>query len=333
MGIEKLIAEAQKGKVAPVLLITGDETLLITRAVDAIRAGTVGTGPRGFNEDHFEASSVNAATVVDAARSLPMMAKVRLVWVRNVDAWKADAWEELLRYAQAPVSSSVLVLTAEKLHGSLKIVSLAKKGNWLYDAAAPDDRDLEPWLDDEARRRKITFAQGAAASLLMAIGADLSALVDGLERLSLFAGDRPITERDIEEVIAPIRESGPFELSEAVADKNVARCFSLIDSASRSREKDRPALVLLALVVRQIRMLALARDAVDRGDDPTRVFAGKMPPFVARKIAGQAKHWTPKQLFRALERCSGADLRLKSGGGRGYEWRVMEQLVLELCAA
>lgn len=331
MGIEALIAEAPKGKVPPVVLLTGDESLLITRAVEAIRAGTVGAGPRGFNEDQFEAGSVNSAVVMDAARSLPMMAKVRLVLVRNVDQWKADAWEEVIRYVQAPVSSSVLVLTAEKIHGSLKVVTLAKKGGWFFDAAAPNERDLEPWLDNEARRRKINFAQGAAESLVLSIGSDLSALVDALERLSLFAGDRAITEQDVEQVIAPIREAGPFELSEAIAAKNVARCFALIDNASRSREKDRPALVLLALVVRQIRILAVARDAIDRGADPVSALAGKMPPFAARKIADQVKRWSAKQLFRALERCAATDLRLKSGG-RGYEWRVMEELVLDLCA-
>lgn len=332
MGIEALIAEAPKGKVPPVVLLTGEESLLITRAVDAVRAGTVGTGPRGFNEDHFEAGSVTAATVVDAVRSLPMMAKMRLVLVRNVDAWKAEAWDEIVRYAQAPVSSSVLVLTTEKLHGSLKIVTLAKKGGWLFEAAAPSERDLEPWLDNEARRRKINFAQGAAESLLLSIGSDLAALVDALERLSLFAGDRAITEQDVEQVIAPIRDAGPFELPEAVADKNVSRCFALIDNASRSREKDRPALVLLALVVRQVRTLAMARDAVDRGGDPVAALAGKMHPFVARKAVTQVKRWSAKQLFKALERCAATDLRLKSSV-RGIEWRVMEELVLDICAA
>jgi DNA polymerase-3 subunit delta len=334
MGIEALIADAAKGKVPPIVLVIGDERLLVTRAVDAVRAATVGPGPRGFNEDHFDATNTTGATVVDAAKSLPMMGKMRLVLVRNADAWKADAWDDLLRYVEHPSPTSALLIIGEKLNGNLKFVTTSKKRGWFFEAKPPDERDLGPWLDGEARRRGIAFERGAAESLVLSIGADLGALADALERLQLFANGRAISEADVEEVIKPIRESGPFELSEAVTEKNRARCLSLIDSISRSRDKDKPALVLLALVARQIRMLSLARDAIDRGADVVSALAGRCPPFAAKTIAAQAKaRWTGPQLFRALKKIAETDARLKSSSGaRGQEWRVMEDLVLALCA-
>jgi|LNFM01.1.fsa_nt_gb DNA polymerase-3 subunit delta len=334
MGIEALIAEANKSKVPPIVLVVGDERLLVTQAVDAVRAGTVGAGPRGFNEDHFDAASASSAAVADAARSLPMMGKVRLVLVRNADAWKAADWDELVRYAEAPSSSTVLLVLAEKLNGSMKFVANAKRKGWLFEAKTPDERDLGPWIDAEARRRGITFARGAAESLLLSIGADLGALADALERLQLFAGGRTITDDDVEEIIKPIRESGPFELSEAVADRDLPRCLSIIDSLSRAGNRDKPALVVLALVARQIRMLALARDGIDKGGDGTAQLHGKMPPFAAKKLALVARNkWSAGHLFRALKKLSETDGRLKSSSGaRGQEWRVMEELVLVLCA-
>jgi DNA polymerase-3 subunit delta len=334
MGIEKLIAQAQKGKVDPILVVVGDERLLLTQAIDTVRAATVGAGPRGFNEDHFDANNTSSATVADAARSLPMMAKVRLVLVRNAEAWKADQWDELLRYAESPSPSTVLLITAEKLNGSMRFVSAAKKKGYLYEAKTPDERDLGPWLDGEARRRGITFEKGAAESLILSIGADLGALADALERVQLFAGGKLIREEDIEEVVSPIRESSVFELSEAVSEKNLSRCLSIIDSLSRSRDKDKPALVVLALVARQIRMLALARDAIDKGSDPVAALSGKMPPFAAKNVARVAKiKWSSGHLFRALRKLSETDGRLKSvSAARGQEWRVMEELVLTLCA-
>lgn len=334
MGIEALLSEAQKGKLPPIIVVAGDERLLLMQAIDAVRAASVGPGPRGFNEDHFDATTSMSAAVADAARSLPMMAKMRFVLVRNAEAWKADQWEELLRYAEAPSPSTVLLITAEKLNGSMRFVSAAKKNKFYFEAKTPDERDLGPWLDGEARRRGVTFEKGAAEALILSIGADLGALADALERVQLFANGRAVTEDDIEEVIKPIRESGVFELSEAVSEKNVARCFSIIDSLSRSRDKDKPALVVLSLVARQIRMLALARDAIDKGGDPVGALAGKMPPFAAKNVARVAKlKWSSAQLFRALRKLSETDGRLKSGSGsRGQEWRVMEELVLSLCA-
>lgn len=334
MGIEKLIAAAKKGKVDPIIVLVGEERLLLTQAIDAVRAATVGTGPRSFNEDHFDANDTSSATVADAARSLPMMANMRLVLVRNAEAWKADQWDELLRYAESPSPSTVLLITAEKLNGSLRFISAAKKKGYFYEAKPPDEKQLGPWLESEAQRRGITFDRGAAEALIFAIGGDLSALTDALERLELFADNKVIREEDIEEVIKPIRESSVFDLSEAVSEKDLPRCLSIIDSLSRSRDKDKPALVVLALVARQIRMLAIARDAIDKGTDPLAALSGKMPTFAAKNVARLAKNkWSSGQLFRALKKLSETDGRLKSvSAARGQEWRVMEELVLTLCA-
>ncbi|MDP3277075.1 MAG: DNA polymerase III subunit delta [Deltaproteobacteria bacterium] len=333
MNIESLIQSAAS-KTPPVVMVVGDQRLLVTRAMDAVRAATVGTGPRGLNEDQFDGTQDTAATVVNAARSLPMMAKVRLVFVRNVDQWKADTWDEMLRYFENPSPSTVLLMAADKLHGSLKAVTFCKKKSWFFEAKDLEEGDIGPWLSAEIKRRHVRIAPGAAELLALSVGADLGALTDALERLSIFAGDREITDEDVEATIKTTRESGPFELSQAVADKNIARCMSILVSLARPRGKDQeiPALVVMALVYRQIRLMSLVRDALDRSEDPTRPLHGKMPPHAARTTVTQARAWSSRALLRALELCADTERKLKgSSSSKGLEWRALENLALALC--
>ena len=52
---------------------------------------------------------------MQAARTLPMMAKRRFILVRDADEMKADAMAQLIPYVQAPAPESCLVFVAEKV--------------------------------------------------------------------------------------------------------------------------------------------------------------------------------------------------------------------------
>jgi DNA polymerase-3 subunit delta len=328
VDVQRAIDDAAKGKLLPVYVIQGDERMLVTRTVEALRKATVGGGPRALSEDHYDASNTRAAAVIDASRMLPMLSKWRFVMVRGIDDWKSDDLDQMLAYINAPTPSTVLVLLVDKLDGRTKFALAAKKKNLIFDAQAPSERDMVPWLEAEAKRRGTSFAAGAAASLVLAIGADLSAISDALDKLQLFAAGRAITENDIDTLIANVRESSQFELPDAIAEKNMAKALSIAHQLYRQREA---GLLILAMVARQVRLLARARDAIDRGDDL--MAALRVPPFIANKLSGQVKRWTGAQLTRALKTVAAADLRLKSGGGREREARVIEELVMGLIAA
>lgn len=325
MDVQRAIDDAAKGKVLPVYVIHGSERLLVTRAVEALRKATVGGGPRGLAEDHYEAGEIKPARVLDTARSLPMMSKWRFVLVRSLGDWKADELEQLLPYIDKPTPSTVLVLLADKLDGRTRFATTLKKKGVLFAADPPAERDLVPWVEAEAKRRGASFSQGAAASLVLTIGADLGALSDALDRLQLFASGRAITEQDVDQTVAPLREASTFDLPEAVADKNLPRALGLVHQLGKQREA---GLLVLAMVARQVRILSRARDALDRGEDLGSVL--RLPPFIVGKVAQQARRWTGPQLARALRICARADARFKSGGGRDREARLLEELVLAL---
>src|SRR6201999_447149 len=103
----------------------GSERLFIDRAVSALRKASVGEGD-GWYEELFQAKTASAARIVDAARPLPMLGRVRFVLVRGLHELNDKEVDRLAEYMAAPVDSCCLVMTADKLDGRSKLMKLAK---------------------------------------------------------------------------------------------------------------------------------------------------------------------------------------------------------------
>lgn len=331
MDVQRAIDDAGKGKLVPIYAIQGSERMLVDRAVEALRKATVGEGPRGLSEDHYEAAETRAVKVIDACRMLPMLSKWRLVLVRNAHEWKGEDLEALASYASAPTPSTVLVLLADKFDGRTRAVTLLKKKGFLFDAEPPREDDLVPWLEAEARRRGATFAPGAATALVLAVGPNLSALSDALERVHLYAAGRAITEQDVDEGVASTRDVSRFDLPDAIVEKNPARALPLLHNVvkqlKQSKQREAAGLLILGLVASKLRQVARVRDAMDRGED---LSSAKIPPFLVGKVTAQARKWSAPQLARAIRICARLDERLKSGGGRDRDLRLLEEMILAL---
>jgi DNA polymerase-3 subunit delta len=334
VDIQRAIDDAARAKLLPVYALHGSERMLITRAVEALRKATVGEGPRGLSEDHYEAAETRAIRVTDACRMLPMLSKWRFVLVRNAHEWKSEDLEAVATYANAPTPSTVLVLVADKFDGRTKTVAALKKKGLLFEAEPPREDDLVPWLEAEAKRRGATFAPGATTALVLAVGPNLGALSDALERVHLYAAGRAITEEDIDEGVTNTRDVSRFDLPDAIVEKNPARALPLLHNVVKqlrqSKQREAAGLLILGLVASKLRQLARARDAMDKGED---LASAKIPPFLIGRVTAQARRWTAPQLSRALRICARLDERLKSGGGRDRDLRLLEEMILALAGA
>ena len=93
--------ELNQGKDA-VYLIHGDERHIARSATGWLRASVLSDGVADFNLDRFDGrENVSVDAVVQACRTLPMMAARRFVWLRNAEAIigrRADALKVLLEY-------------------------------------------------------------------------------------------------------------------------------------------------------------------------------------------------------------------------------------------
>lgn len=326
MDVQTLIQKANKGEFSPVHVFVGGERFFIDRAIRALRKATVGEGD-AWNEQVFQGKGQSTAAIIEAAKTLPMMAPVRFVLVRNADQLSPAEQDKLAEYIKDPVDSACLVLLAEKLDGRGRLAKAAKDKKVLTNAEPLKQQAVLGFVNAEAKARKLQLEANAAAALVDAVGNDLPAIDDALERLSLYVGNgAKITQQAVEACVSRVRVESIWALVDAVSLRDTKTALRATASLLSDRE---PPLRILSMVARQLRMVARMGDALKSGlNPPDAAKAAGAPPFKARDLASAAKRFTRADFGQAFAVLAATDLALK-GSRRPHE-AILEGAILEL---
>lgn len=308
--MDELLSDIRAGRLDPIYVLHSAHPILIERVVTAIRDQAVPPAARGFNYDVVEgtaAAPVTAARIIGLAQTLPMMAARRMVFVRELAKLPAGDTDPLLGYLAAPNPSTVIVGVTSKLDKRMKLYAQLSKKGWLHVLEAP--RQLAPWVRAEAQARGVRMDSAAVSRLVDAVGSDLSRIALAVEQLGLYAGDRPVSSDDVDELIADTRERSVFELTDAIGAADRARALAAVSSLCDQRESAVGIVVMLARHIRQLSMLhTLRTTGVPR---PQWAQLIGVPPFVVDKLIAQARAYSPQALAQATQRLARVDRALK----------------------
>ena len=317
-------------RLEPVYLFVGpDDAMkakLVTQLVESIEEDF-----RPFNVDklfppeHREEARKQFWTVLQLARTLPMMAPRRVIIVAQAEklmpifkagddealqpgdepagrkgrkalqkaAGEAEL-EALEEYLTKPSPDAVLVfVAAEGLNRNLKPVKLLEKLATVVDCdPLPGSNDAVAWVKAEAAAEGVRVEAGAARLLAALAGGDITRLRAEFERAVLFAsGDGIITEAAVREVASAPTTQDPWAMTNAIHDGEAGEA---------------------------LRQLAMK---LDEGEYPPMIL-GQLRWYVATKMSSRRVPAAVEALFRT-------DLALKRSGG---DPRVLlERLVVELC--
>ena len=256
------------------------------------------------------------------------MAQSRFVLVRHVDKMSTAEQAILAELIAKPPESTCLVLTADKLHGQSKLKKAASKAKRLFEASPMKGPGVKKFAAQEAKRRGHSLSAKAANALVDAVGEDLSAVDDALERLSLYVGDGQRIDIDaIEACVSRVAADSIWTLVDAVGMRDTGTAMAAAGSLLADREHP---LRILSMIARQLRIVARMREALAsglRGADAAK--AAGAPPFKARDLTESARRFTARDLKNAFNTLADADLALK--GSRVPGPQVLEEAVLRLC--
>ncbi|MGE0548727.1 MAG: DNA polymerase III subunit delta [Kofleriaceae bacterium] len=329
--MDDLITEVKAGRLDPIYVVHSEHPILIERLVSAIRDGAVPPATRGFNYDVVEGKP-SAARIIALAQTLPMMAARRMVFVRELAGLPAEDAEPLLAYLAKPNPSTVIVAVTSKLDKRMKLYAQLSKKGWLHVLEAP--RQLAPWVRAEAQARGVKLDGAAVTRLVDAVGSDLSRLALSVEQLGLFAGDRPVTADDVDELVADTRERSVFELTDAIGAADRTRALAAVNSLCDQRESAVGVVVMLGRFVRQLSLVhALRSGGVARPEWGARI---GVPPFVVDKLIAQARRYSPTALsaatiqLAAIDRALKGDITLSTRGGDSWSGPQLKALGRDL---
>jgi DNA polymerase-3 subunit delta len=321
------LAPLREGEPGPLYFLHGKERYLLDRAVDLLRGRVLDPRTRDFNYELFYGKEAGAARIVQASRTLPMMAKRRLILVRDADEMKADELSGLIAYVSDPAPETCLVFVGEKVDQRLKFFTAFKKTGVLIKLDPLYERQLPDFVRGEAKARGVAFAPDAVQLVVDEIGAELGQLADAVERLAIYVGERKqVSADDVVQVVATTRQRNVFELANAVGEGDRARALTILSSMLGARES---GVRIVAMLARHVRQIWITHELLQRTRDKFEIAqALGIPPFFVDDMMRQARSINDaraKQMHAAL---FAADKMLKSS--RLEDARILESLVLEL---
>src|SRR5262249_45304670 len=216
---------------------------------------------------------------IDDARALSLFASERLLWVSNAEAAlpRGKAVEDsdgesgsgdaasLNHYVKDPTPGVVLVFEASRFDFEGEDKKRLDRVRAFY-GAIREVVELHAYSSADARREAEALArragfrlEPAALDLLVeALAANIARISVEIDKLSLFANGRAITEDDIAALVPDARAAHIFELVTARGGRGRRRALDL--RATLMREGEYTPLALSSLAT-QFRMAPAAREA------------------------------------------------------------------------
>lgn len=297
-----------------IFAILGEESFLVRRALERLLAKRLPEN-RDFNYEVLDGAGLEARTVMEKARTLPVGATRRVVLVRDADEIGKGEAERLTPLLSEIPETTDLILTGGKVDRRFSFWQRVAELGEVREFGPLDPREIPRWITEEAGVNGFTIHPEAAGWLVEAIGNNLSLLHSALEKLYLLKGtDRQISLTDAESAVTPFFWRTVFELTDAVGERNPPRALRLFRRMFTAGESP---IALNALLARHFRILTRVKEGETSG-----------VPFL-REYQRQAGRFKPPELERCREKIFKADWALKSSPiPVGV---VFERLLMELC--
>jgi DNA polymerase-3 subunit delta len=212
-------------------------------------------------------------------------------------------------------------------------------GNPLYTLLAPisEVQHFDPltldrlrmWIARQAESRGAAVAPAAVALLADLVGPDLWALSGELDKLSLYAGKRSITEEDVARLVSATKEVKIFAVVDAIVERNQSLALRRLETMIA--QEDVSPFQVLSMLARQARLMLLCQEMFQRGTAQQEL--GKrlgLTGYPLQKTQEQARRYTWQQLLWLHGKLLETDVAVKTGVME--EIVALEVLIAEVCA-
>ena len=318
--LESLERDLQQPDLRPLYLISGDESLLVSEAAEAViaRAAALGHAEHEilFADEgkkfrfNYLREQVGAASLFASQRVLDMR-----VPRAHIDRSAANA---LVEYLERPSADVCVVIRTGQFEARQRNTAWFKK----LDKAAftvllwpLKERELLPWLSRRAEKAGFRLSQEAIRFLAMQVEGNLLAAAQEIEKLAVMASasdDAPLSLSDVRAEVASSAQFSGFQLVDAALEGSARRVARLVRSLRLEGEEP---MRLLGLVVSQLRMM--------KGT------GRQIPAFKRRLIERALDRLGPQGVETLLADAEQIDRQVK-GVEPGDPWRSMERLLLAL---
>ncbi len=309
-----------------VILVVGDEELLIGRAISAIAAAARRRDPM-IGDTETAGAEIEGPELHELVGP-SLFGDARLVVIRSAQDVKVAALAVLLPYVETPAEGTTIVLQHLGAAKGKALLDAARKAGALEIGCARLTRAGErmDFVRAEVRRAGGTIGPDAVAALVDAVGSDLRELAAVAAQLVSDSGGQV----DVDLVRAYHR--GRAEVTGfAVSDlAMVGNAGGALEALRFALSVGVPQVVIADALADGIRTIARVASA-GRGDPFSLAKALGMPPWKVKRAQAQSRGWSEPGVRRALGVV--ADLNADVKGAAADPDYALERAVRQLTEA
>jgi DNA polymerase-3 subunit delta len=311
-----------------IYLFHGEDELSIAQAIHALEGKLGDPSAAALNAARLDGRTLTLDELRGEVSAIPFFGGRRLVIVHNPLAKienNPGAQEKLLNLlGQVPDSTALVLVELRSLSDDGK----KKKDHWLLkwaQSAGPrvlvrhypalKGSAMENFIQQQAKAAGGQFSTQAARMLAPLVGDDTRLANQEINKLLAYVNyRRPVEPEDVDAVTAAKGQTDIFAMVDALGNQDGRRAMSTLKRLLDEQDVSS----LFGMIVRQFRLLLLAREIVEGGDGKEEVIRLLgVHPYVAEKILSQGRHFSLLALEAIYRKLLDVDEKIKTGQMEG----------------
>ena len=305
-------------------ILHGDDELSVDEALSKLRA-EMGSGTEAdMNISSFDGTQASVPEVISAVSSYPFLADKRMVIVHGLLGWvtrkgagktgKAALARLEEDLPNLPDYARLILVERGAIAAKNSVLKLAQSHERGFVRAFEAPKDTTDWIIKRAKNAyAITIDSRAAVALSAVTGDDLRRADNELIKLVSYIDEgETITEEAVAALTPYVPEANIFKMVDSIAEGRGRVALELLHRLMRDKKQD--AFSMFGMIVRQFRMLVMAKSHLEAGGAPGEIASVlKVRPFVAQNINRQARMFKLEDLKQIYQALHEMDFKMKTG--------------------
>lgn len=295
-----------------VIFFYGANDYLLRQKLKALKDKYKLSSKGSFDLVTLEGKELTYEKFTAQVQTVALFATTRLVIIEQIFAAPKELQDKIKEYLPKISSSSVVVFIQtgepDKRLGLFKALNKPKISQYFKPL---ENAEVNAFIKQEAEERGADFDHNALTYLAQIIGPNPWQLSQEIEKLAIYRSGEKIRSGDIDDIVSANVFANTFSLIDALVVKDKKKALRELGAIIAVNE---PPLKVLGAINYQFRLIALAKDELERGTNSGALASKlKVNPYPLRKALSQVKYFSWPDLSSCYEKISQLDENIKTG--------------------
>jgi len=330
MDYKSIIRDIENKKFEKIYFLHGEEGYFIDEITKTLIDNVLEDHEKDFNQVLMYGKDSEVLNIVSECKGYPMMSERKLVVLKEAQDLKD--FDKLESYIEQPSDQTVFVINYKykTFDTRKKLAKTAAKNGVMFKSEKVRDYQVAEWIAGYVRSQQYDISSKATIMLAEFLGNDLSRITNELNKLCLLIEKgTTINDIHIEENIGISKDYNPFELTNAIAVRDVPKAFTIVNYFEHNPKAG--DLIMIIPTVFNFFSKIMRIHFIQGGSKEAIASALGIHPFVAGQYINAAKVYNAKKIAANIAILHEFDLKAKGIGNSSFtQGDLMREMIFRL---